>query len=64
MAHKYDPTAYADRTATIAAAKAAVTRLNQIIAGIDAATTAQIKTAIADMANYERHLIKLVAGSL
>ena len=64
MAHKYDPTAYTDRTATIAAAKTAVTRLNQIITNIDAATTAQIKTAISDMANYEKYLIKLVAGSL
>jgi hypothetical protein len=64
MAHKFNPTDYADRAATREAARNAVARLNQIISGIDAATTAQIKTAIKDMAGYDKHLIKLVVGSL
>lgn len=64
MAHRFDPTLYADRNATITAARAAVTRLNQIIAGIDAATTAQIKEGVKDMAMYEKALIRIVAGSV
>jgi len=64
MAHIYNPTEHADRLAVIAAAKNAVTRLNEIIATVDGANTAQLKTALKDIATYEKHLIKLVAGRL
>lgn len=64
MAHKFNPTEYADRKHTIEAAKAAVARLQQIEANIDAATTAQLKAALKDMARYERHLIRIVVGGL
>ena len=61
---KFDPTRYASRKDNLDAARTAITRLDQIIAGIDAATTAQIKTGIKDMATYEKHLIRIVAGEL
>ena len=64
MAHIYNPTEHSDRLATIAAAKTAVARLNDIIANVDTATTGQLKAALKDVATYEKHLIKLVAGSL
>jgi len=64
MPHIYDPTEHSARLATIAAAKNAVIRLNEIIANVDTATTAQLKTALKDVATYEKHLIKLVAWSL
>ena len=41
---------------------AAITRLQQIEAGASTATTAQMRTAIADMAKYMRHIIKIVTG--
>lgn len=64
MAHIYNPTEYSDRQATLAAAKNAVVRLNDIIANIDTYTTPQLKAALKDIATYERALIRIVAGSL
>lgn len=64
MAHKYDPTKYADRQATIQAAKAAVANLNVIIANADTATTAQLRQGLKDMAQYEKALIRIVAGEV
>ena len=65
MAHVHDPVKFservADRDAMLAAAQAAVTRLNAIISNIDTYTTAQLKTALQDVATYERALIKIVA---
>lgn len=45
----------------LSAASAAVTRLTEIVANIDTYTTAQLKAALHDMAQYERALIKIVA---
>lgn len=64
MVHRFNPTEYAGRKQTIEAAKAAVARLQQIEANIDAATTAQLKAALKDIATYERHLIRIVVGGL
>ncbi len=64
MAHKFDLADYTDQQAVIAAAKTAVTRLQQIEANVVGATTANTQAAIKDMATYERHLIRLVVGSL
>ena len=64
MAHKYDPTKYADRAATLQAAKDAVAQLNVIIANADTATTAQLRQGLKDMAIYEKHLIRIVAGEV
>lgn len=68
LAHKYDASTFAARTADAAdvraAATAAVTRLNDIIANVDTYTNAQLKTALHDMAQYERALVKVVARSL
>jgi hypothetical protein len=65
MAHVHDPVKFServtDRDAILAAAQAAVTRLNAIIANIDGYNTAQLKTALQDVAQYERSLIRIVA---
>ena len=65
MAHVHNPTTFAervaDRDAVVAAATAAVTRLTAIIANVDGYNTAQLKTALQDVATYERALIKIVA---
>lgn len=64
MAHAFDQTKYDDRKAKLAAAKAAVANLNVIINNIDTATTAQLKGALKDIATYEKHLIRIVAGEV
>jgi len=49
-----------DKASLLTQAATAVTRLNEIIAGVDGMTTAQLKTALKDIAKYERALIKRV----
>lgn len=68
LTHKHDPAQFATRTADAAdvraAAQAAVTRLTAIIANVDTYTTAQLKTALQDVAQYERAIIKIVARTI
>lgn len=60
MPHRIDPTKISDISQARTAVKAALARLDQIVAGIDGATTAQTKTAIKDMAVYLKHIIKVI----
>jgi hypothetical protein len=64
MAHKHNPTDYSNRQTVITAARNAITRLQQIEAGVVGANIAQSQEAIKDMAGYERHLIRLVVGGM
>lgn len=68
LTHKYNEAQFAERTVDAAnvraAAAAAVARLTDIIANIDVYSTEQLKTALHDMAQYERALVKVVARSL
>ena len=68
LTHKHDPAVFTarvnDRDAMIAAATSAVARLTEIVANIDSYTTAQLKTALQDIAQYERSLIRIVARSV
>ena len=68
LSHKHDPAVFTarvnDRDAMIAAATSAVARLTEIVANIDSYTTAQLKTALQDIAQYERSLIRIVARSV
>ena len=65
MAHVHQPADFTARTQDAAdvraAAAAAVTRLTAIIANVDTYTTAQLKEALKDIAQYERALIRIVA---
>ena len=65
LTHKHDPAVFTarvnDRDAMIAAATNAVARLTEIVQNIDSYTTAQLKTALQDVAQYERALVKIVA---
>ena len=61
---KFDPAKYATRKTRLEAARTAVTRLEQIEANIEGANLANSQTAIKDMATYEKHLIRIVAGEL
>ena len=65
LIHKHDPANFsvriADRDELLTQAIAAVTRLTDIITNINSYNTAQLKTALEDVAKYERSLIKIVA---
>lgn len=64
MIHKFNSVKYTSKQSAIEAAKNAISRLTEIIDNVDGATTAQIKAGIKDMAIYERHLVRIVAGEL
>lgn len=50
-----------DKTGLRNQVQTAITRLDQIVAGADTMTTAQLKTALADIAKIELALIKAIA---
>jgi hypothetical protein len=61
---RFNPTKYSGRKAQIDAARNAITRLQQIEANIVGSTAAQTQQAVKDIATYERHLIRIVAGEV
>lgn len=64
MARKFDQTKYDDRKAKITAAKNAVATLDTIIASVEGANTAQTQTAIRQIAQHQRAIIRIVAGQV
>ena len=64
LTHNHDATEYADRQATITAAKAAMATCQTIIDSIDAADITQAKTAIGLLAQHQKKIIRLLVGQV
>jgi hypothetical protein len=62
--HTYNATKYAERKTKIQAAKNAVATLDTIIANVEGANIAQSQTAIKQIAQHQKALIRIVVGEV
>lgn len=60
----FDRSEYDDRKQKLQAARNAVSTLDTIIASVEGSTAAQTQTAVKQVAQHQRAIIRVVAGSL